>query len=350
MYIPENRSGDQLRKSDGSIYREVYGYLGSQTQNGHLVWTPDFNPGISVTGDWYVRVLYDNVEKGRCFFNVELLTSNRPRLYPAAAKCFRKSILVQRDTLRVRPVRTNMQYDIINAPSNVTIEHDSIVTIGDFSSTFRYRNFKVIASIGGSSTLRDTMLYKLIDTTRPNAGGNGIQSLELNAKIEGFWDGTTMVQDTVTVLVRAPLSPYLIADSARVVLNSNGYALANFFNLNSNVYYYIVIKHRNSLETWSKTVMQFDNGYPIAYDFTTSKTKAYGDNLKLKSSEYCIYSGDVTQDGYIDATDVLKVYNDVQVFTYGYKATDVDGDRYVDLADLTLVYNNSCNFVSKMRP
>lgn len=355
ILVQGNYSGKQIRfeirKSDGSLFDDTYFYMSDQTQYGRYWWTPDFNPGISVTGDWYVRVLYDNVEKGRYFFNVQLLTSNRPRMYPVAAKCFRKSIFVQRDTLRVRPVRSNMQYDLVNAPPEVTITQDSILNIGSFSQTFRVRDFKVIASIGGNSALRDTMLYKLIDTTNNNASGNGIESLELNAKIEGFWDGSTMQSDTVTVIIRAPLSPYLIVDSAKIVLNSNGYALANFFNISSGINYYIVLKHRNSIETWSKTTQQFSSGYPINYDFTTSKTKAYGDNLKLKNSEYCIYSGDVNQSGSIDLTDLLQVYNiSDNFFQSTYAVTDTNGDEITDLTDILITYNNSINFITKMRP
>ena len=195
------------------------------------------------------------------------------------------------------------------------------------------------------------MLYKLIDTTNNNASGNGIESLELNAKIEGFWDGSTMQSDTVTVIIRAPLSPYLIVDSAKIVLNSNGYALANFFNISSGINYYIVLKHRNSIETWSKTTQQFSSGYPINYDFTTSKTKAYGDNLKLKNSEYCIYSGDVNQSGSIDLTDLLQVYNiSDNFFQSTYAVTDTNGDEITDLTDILITYNNSINFITKMRP
>ena len=175
-------------------------------------------------------MLYDNVEKGRYFFDVQLLTSNRPRMSPVAAKCFRKSIFVQRDTLRVRPVRSNMQYDLVNAPPEISITQDPILNIGSFSQIFRTRDFKVIASMGGSSTLRDTMLYILIDTTKNNTSGNGVKSIELNAKIEGFWNGSTMESDTVTVLIRSSLFPYAIVDSAKVLLNSSGYAPANFFN------------------------------------------------------------------------------------------------------------------------
>lgn len=342
----------EIRKSDGTLFDDTYFYLTDQTQYGRYWWTPNFNPGISVTGDWYVRLLYDNVEKGRYFFNVQLLTSNRPRMYPVAAKCFRKSIFVQRDTLRVRPVRSNMQYDLLNAPSGVTITQDSILNIGSFSQSYRVREFKVIASIGGNGLLRDTMIYKLIDTTKNNFTGNGIQSLELNAKIEGRWNGTTMESDTVTIKLRAPLSPYSYVDSAKVVLNSNGYALANFFNISPSVYYYIVIKHRNSIETWAKTVQQFENGFPISYDFTTSKTKAYGDNLILKNGEYCIYSGDINQDGTVDASDMSRVENDIALglgWEY-YSVSDIDGDNYIDAGDISIVENNATAGVSMIRP
>lgn len=340
----------QMRKSDGSLFKETYFYISDQSQYNWSLWTPDFNPGVSVTGDWYVRILYDNVEQFRSFFNVQLLTSNRPRLYPVAAKCFRRSIFVQRDTLRVRPVRANMQYDLLNAPSEVSIVNDSIITIGAFTQTYRTREFKVIASIGGNSALRDTMVYKLIDTTKNPFPGNGIESLELTAKLEGFWDGSEMNEDTVTVFVRAPLSPYNLVDSAKILLDKKGYALANFFNTTSGIYYYLVVKHRNSIETWSKTAQQLTANDPVAYDFTTSRTKAYGDNLKYKNGDYCIYGGDVNQDRIVDLTDSQLIDNDANDFVWGYVKTDLTGDNFVDINDAAIADNNSFNYVSVIRP
>ncbi|MEP7146340.1 MAG: M23 family metallopeptidase [bacterium] len=353
MQYQGNYTGNQvkfeLRRSDGALMNDTYFYVGSNSQHNWVYWTPDFNYGINYTGDWYVRVLYNNVEKKRIFFNVQLLTSNRPRMYPVAGKCFRKSIFVQKDTLRVRPVRSNMQYDLLNAPAGVSIVQDSIVQIGAVTQTFRERKFHVIASIGGSATLRDTMDYDIIDTTKNPLYGNGLESLELHAKIEGFWNGTDLVEDTVTVLVRAPLSPYNIADSSKVLLDHNGYALVNF-NVTTGVNYYLVVKHRNSIETWSKVTMQFNTNNPIAYDFTTSATKAYGDNLKLKSGEYCIYGGDVNQNGAVNLTDLVEVYNDATLFVTGYNSTDVTGNNITNLYDILLTYNNSTAFVVKMRP
>jgi len=354
MQLQGNYTGKQIRyeirRSDGTLFDDTYFYLSGQTQYSWSWWYPDFNPGISVTGDWYVRVLYDNVEKGRCFFNVQLLTSNRPRLYPQAALCFRRSDYIQQDILQVRPVRSNMEYQLVNAPAGVSLYQDSTVRISSFSQPYREREFKVIASIGGSATLRDTMIYKLIDTTKNPNPGNYLESVELNAKLQGFWDGDVMNDDTVTVLVRGSLNPHIIIDSAKVLLNSNGYALVNFDNISSGIYYYLVVKHRNSIETWSKSVVQFNTGDPIVYDFTTSKTKAYGDNQILKSGEYCIYGGDVDQSGSVNLTDVLQIYNNSMGFSYGYDVTDVTGNNITNLEDVILAYNNSVAFVTKIRP
>lgn len=354
LQLQGNYTGKQIRyeirRSDGSLFDDTYFYLSGQTQYGWSWWTPTFNVGIGTTGDWYVRVLYDNVEKGRYFFNVQLLTSNRPRMYPVAAKCFRRSIFVQRDTLRVRPIRANMEYQLVNAPSGVTLTNDSILTISSFTQASRVHDFKVIGSMGGSASLRDTMLYKLIDTTKNHTSGNGIVSLELKSFIEGRYNGSSLIGDTISVLLRAPLSPYALVDYDEVLTLPNGTCIANFPDASSGIYYYILIRHRNSIETWAKTVQQFPNGHPLSYDFTTSKTKAYGDNLKYKGGEYCIYSGDINQDGAVDVTDVSMVDNDLSIFAQGYKLTDLDGDNFVDASDQAIADNNSYNFVVKIRP
>ena len=67
--------------------------------------------------------------------------------------------------------------------------------------------------------------------------------------------------------------------------------------------YYIAVKHRNAVETWSKNTQAFSSGI-LNYNFTTSAAQAYGDNMILKLTKYCFFSGDVNQDGVVDLTDV----------------------------------------------
>ena len=72
--------------------------------------------------------------------------------------------------------------------------------------------------------------------------------------------------------------------------------------------------------------------------------------MKLKGTKWCIYNGDVNQDGVIDLTDVSNVDLDNLSFSTGYIATDVNGDNLIDLTDLSLVENNNLNFVTKVTP
>lgn len=69
---------------------------------------------------------------------------------------------------------------------------------------------------------------------------------------------------------------------------------------------------------------------PNFYDFTSSAASAYGSNLVLKSGVYCVYSGDVNQDGTVDGTDTQLIDNDSYNFNSGYLATDVNGDNFTD--------------------
>jgi len=176
-------------------------------------------------------------------------------------------------------------------------------------------------------------------------------SVKLTALIYGLYnDGMNkMIKDTVCVFLRNISSPYTIVDSAVSVLDSTGKGTFYVPDAANGSSYYIVVKHRNSIETWSASGQSFVSGTMI-YDFTTAANKAYGNNLILKGSRYCIYSGDVNLDGNIDLSDVVTIYNDVANFVTGYTTTDVNGDNQVDLSDVIIAYNNSVDFVSVINP
>ncbi len=177
-------------------------------------------------------------------------------------------------------------------------------------------------------------------------------SLNLTALLEGFYNNTTnkMVKDTITVLLRNTSSPYAVIDSATVNLDSLGDGSIKFLTAPSGSYY-IVIKHRNHLETWSKSGGEsLSKGTTSTYNFTDNSSKAFGNNLKLKGSKWCIFSGDVNQDGAVDLVDLTKVDNDVFNSLSGYKVTDLTGDNLVNSNDLILCHNNALNFVSVIKP
>lgn len=175
--------------------------------------------------------------------------------------------------------------------------------------------------------------------------------INLKVYIEGLTNNSgVMVEDTCTVFLNNTWAPNAVVDSVAGVLDASGNGVFSFKGLaDQDSTYYLSIKHRNSIETWSASGNAFTSAV-LNYDMTSAANKAYGSNLILKGSYYCIYSGDVNQDGIVDFSDLTLVDNDSYTFASGYLATDVNGDQFVDFSDLTLVDNNSYNFIGVVKP
>lgn len=230
------------------------------------------------------------------------------------------------------------------------------------SSAFYWPGDTVVVSSSSGSKIRkqaimdknsgnSVMVWSNGDIIAQNVKFNGelgVDIINLKFGIEGFWNGTVQVSDTLRLYLRNSSSPYNIIDSAKTVLNSNGEGIFAFPNAPSGTYY-ISTRHRNALETWSGTAIVVVKGNN-SYDFTTSSSQAYGNNIVLKSSRYCAYSGDVNHDGSVDLADGSLVDNDVYNFVSGYVDTDVNGDNTTDISDLSIVDNNTYNIVTLMRP
>lgn len=174
-------------------------------------------------------------------------------------------------------------------------------------------------------------------------------SINITAGIEGFRDGSNQVSDYAKCCLRSSVSPYNIVDTATAKLGTDGFASFVFYNAPSGSYY-IDMKHRNSIETWSASPVNMTAGGNYEYDFTTSAGKAFGSNMVLSSGVYCFFSGDVNQDGIVDASDLSLVENDAAASVSGYVPSDLTGDDYVDSSDLSLVENNADNAVMVITP
>jgi hypothetical protein len=181
----------------------------------------------------------------------------------------------------------------------------------------------------------------------------GPPSTTISIKVipQGFYNLSTLklnMRDTVTAYLRNSNFPFTIVDSADGVIDSVTFEGTFVFNNASSGEYYIVVRHRNSIETWSSLPESLLRGSSRSYDFTNAVTKAYGSNMiNVNSSpvRFGIFSGDVNQDGFVDLTDLTIVFNDANNFLTGYIVTDITGNGNTDLTDLTITFNNSNSFV-----
>ena len=110
-----------------------------------------------------------------------------------------------------------------------------------------------------------------------------------------------------------------------------------------------MVKHRNSVETWSASPVNLVPGTNV-YDFTLHENAAFGANLKSINGRYCIFSGDIDQDGAVDGLDMTLIRNMAAGFGTGYLAEDLNGDGVIDAIDMIILDNNAAEFVGKMAP
>ncbi len=185
-----------------------------------------------------------------------------------------------------------------------------------------------------------------------------IRSININLKVlmEGMYNPVTNSlarKDSVTVYLRDALPPYSLRDSAKAQIDTLSFTGTFSFTNARSSQYYLVVNYFNCIDTWSKSGGEslIANGSVTGYDFTNASSQAFGNNLTLKGSRYCIYSGDVDKNGVVDITDMGIIDNGAFNLLIGIRIpTDLNGDDIVDITDLSIGDNNSYNFVSIIRP
>lgn len=220
----------------------------------------------------------------------------------------------------------------------------------------------VINSMGGSTTYSGG--YLAFNVGEPIAGTQSgssvtlsqgfLQTWQLLAKqiaikvfLEGLYAGSGMmnqaqgfsgpqfpagIADQVSVELHNNTIPYgIFFEQANVDLHTDGRLQINNLPSNTSGSYYITIRHRNSIETWSALPFNFSGAGPFSYDFSTAAAQAYGNNQKLIGTVYAIWGGDPTQDGMVDGSDMSVIDNGSQPpILQGYYPEDVNGDGIVD--------------------
>ncbi len=103
-------------------------------------------------------------------------------------------------------------------------------------------------------------------------------ALFLTVRFQGLYHNTTMsaianrtafptICDTITVALANSTSPYAIVYTSKGVINTNGQGTFNFPSAAANIPYYLIIRHRNSIETWSKNPVTLSSNTSVAFSF-----------------------------------------------------------------------------------
>ncbi len=156
---------------------------------------------------------------------------------------------------------------------------------GGFFSNAQNVSIPASPLTAGTYTLTAELTTGCLMSQKTEVVVNNCSSLTLNVKmfIEGFYLGIGQMQavlfnlgissdetacDTVTVELHDDVFPYATNAIVKTILHTDGNAQAvfpaDFINQNQ----YIVIRHRNMIETWSKEPVLM-NGPLINFDFST---------------------------------------------------------------------------------
>ena len=306
---------------------------------------------------YYIRVYHAGVGGGTGLFSINVTTSLpgcTSFMNPPTATSF---IPHTGTTLSWKPIANANSYkiylDLVNPPLQLLIQTtDTFAITGLMQQGANYYWRVDGVNTTGSSVNCDVLAF----ATEPLD-----YALQLKVFVEGIYSTITHSQfpvlnpsdtlsDSITVVLANPTTK-LAQYTSKGVLSTNGIAFVLFPQPALQQTYYIVVKHRNSLDTWSASTFGF-NAPDTLYDFTSSASKAYGSNLVLvEPGVYAIHTGDINQDGIININDLLFEETKISSSSIvGYLPGDLNGDGIIESSDYSWISNKVRNTFSVLRP
>jgi subtilisin-like proprotein convertase family protein len=198
---------------------------------------------------------------------------------------------------------------------------------------------------------------------------DGTPGINLKVFIEGYYIGNGLMNavvdpfnlpllcDTMILELRHTSFPYATVHSLKHTINTSGtgrFTLPPSAIGNS---YYVVVKHRNAIETWSANPLFITDNLNL--DFTNAINKAYGNNLRdLHDGNFAMWSGDISdvsygvgyQDQVIEGQDYSDMENALLLISTGYVYEDITGDGVVEGLDYSIMENNVYYLIMAMHP
>ncbi len=185
--------------------------------------------------------------------------------------------------------------------SGTNVTFTATPTNGGTAPTYQWKKNETDVGINSTmysdSTLNDgDSIRCVMKSNAPCVSGNPASStpviisvtvcqeviLNLKVFIEGFYQGNDSMQpilynneastdstacDSIAIELHDATEPDTLVAVAKALLHTNGMAEVLFPDLPMNSSYYVVVRHRNGLETWSKDPLLFDSA-SMSFDFT----------------------------------------------------------------------------------
>lgn len=186
---PQGNWDDRLAVSlidpGGSVVSEDGQALGRKTRYGWFAFSLDLG-GETPHGSWRLRVA--NGDGDVLFeqpFEVGDETEYGPRFRPIAGRSLRMGGGDFSETLWAAPIGSTVTYELLDAPSNVSLDGQEVTIGGSSDQPFRSRFFQVIAKDEAART--DTMWYHLVDPSKPfNPAPGSTAKEEVEVPERGF--------------------------------------------------------------------------------------------------------------------------------------------------------------------
>ncbi|UPT71110.1 MAG: YDG domain-containing protein [Flavobacterium sp. JAD_PAG50586_2] len=271
---------------------------------------------------------------------------------------------------------SSVKVDVIGGASPYTVVYQNQTT----AESFTVNNYVSGTSISVTPSTTGSNSYSLVSVTDANgltSVVNGTANITVNTCstesvlnlklfIQGYYNGTGMVAarydnltasglsagnatdvDEVTVELHDGTTPSVVSYTVTGILQTDGSLAVTFPADAAGNSYYIVLKHRSSLQLWSANPVLISES--TAYDFSTGLDQAYTDGsfepmATLAPGVYGMYSGDLNQDDFIDPADFpsFELDQDNSAINGLYLLSgDMNGDTFVDPADYPVYDGNA---------
>lgn len=333
-YNPGIASGIIVDSTTTMFYDAIVRH--SPSLSGTLAITDTALFGADLTQSIYTSYIYNSIKSTNCIIWTRSTFGTYPYLNGIKIMLLKHQDMNKVDSLLING-------DANQITSGHCTEGNSYILWGASNET----DSPAMPYIGGKAkiwiTSVNTKFIKLLYQGY-YTGASTMASVLANEQVTG---ATASQVDTITLELRNPTAPYALVSSGKTILQTDGTA---FYNFPSSGTYYIVVKHRNGLATWSANPVSM-NSTSLTYDFTTAANKAYGNNqIEVSPGIWALYAGDIDQNENIDFSDRSFVEYDISTFQFGYLPTDVNGDGNIDLLDVSLVEGNLINSIFSNHP